>query len=321
MRYHSHLLTLTVLLAALLGLQACSHGEPPLRIGTNPWPGYLGLYYARDLGLLDERDIRLVQFDTTEDVLSAFRNHAIDAAAVTLDEALLLAENKQAPRIVLVFDTSNGADVVVTRPEIKELAQLRQRRIGVETNALGAYMLSRLLVAAKLQPDEVEIVHLPLQQHVQAYQSGQVDAVITFDPPRSQLLAAGARPIFSSADIPGEIVDVLVVREETLIEHKHHVGQLITNYFTALDKLQQDPEHAARMLAAAMPLSHEELLTAWQLMRLTDQASNRAMLAPNGALQTTMQRMAQTMVEQKLLDRVPSITPLLHGQLVEHHTR
>jgi ABC-type nitrate/sulfonate/bicarbonate transport systems, periplasmic components len=297
-----HLLR-SILLLGLLALVACSPA-PTLRIGSNPWPGYLGLYHARDLGLLDGHPVQLIDFDTTEDVLRAFRNRAIDAAAVTLDEALSLADSGQALRIILVFSLSNGADVVLARPGIDTPQQLRGQRLGVETNALGAYMLARLLEHAGLSGRDLAVIHTPLQEHEAAYRSGRIDAVITFDPQRSRLLAAGAQPIFSSRDIPGEVVDVLVVREDALHRHRATLATLDSAYFQALAQIQRDPAAVAPALGRRDRLDGAALLSAWQLMEFADRARQQVLLgAGPGSLRDTMQRLQQVMQQAGLLSR------------------
>lgn len=297
-----HLLRIGLLLG-LIAVLGCSPA-PTLRIGSNPWPGYLGLYHARDLGLFEGQPIQLVDFDNTEDVLRAFRNQAIDAAAVTLDEALSLADSGQALRIILVFSISNGADVVLARPGIDAPQQLRGRRLGVETNALGAYMLARLLERAGLSSHDLSIIHIPLQEHEAAYRNGNVDAVITFDPPRSRLLAAGAQQIFSSRDIPGEVVDVLVVREETLHSHGTVLAMLRDRYFQALAQLQRDPAAAAPALSRRNRIDSTALLASLQLMELADRRRNQVLLGDgDGNLHATMARLQQVMLQTGLLSQ------------------
>lgn len=58
----------------------------PLRIGTLVWPGYEPLYLARERGYLDPKSVRLVEYPSNSEVTRAFRNRAIEAAALTFDE-------------------------------------------------------------------------------------------------------------------------------------------------------------------------------------------------------------------------------------------
>ena len=103
-----------MLCLCLLCVACAPGGEAPLRVGTNIWLGYEPFYVARQAGSLPgERSAGGICL--ASEVLSAFRSRAIEAAAVTLDEAISLAENDNSLRIGLVLDTSDGADALVAR--------------------------------------------------------------------------------------------------------------------------------------------------------------------------------------------------------------
>src|SRR5690606_25305126 len=94
---------------------------------------------------------------------------------------------------------------------IASLAELKGRRIGVESTALGGFFLSRLLDEAQLRLEDVTIVSLPVHEHVEAFRDRRVDAVISFASQGPTLESHGARHLFDSRQLPGEIIDVLVV--------------------------------------------------------------------------------------------------------------
>ncbi len=130
-------------------MQGCERGPaPPLRVGSNVWPGYETLYLARSLGIFASTPIKLVELPSVTEVTHAFRNGGLEVAALTLDEALALLQQDTSLRVILVVDVSNGGDAVLARPEITSLAQLKNRRIGVENSAVGAIMLDGLLTTA-----------------------------------------------------------------------------------------------------------------------------------------------------------------------------
>lgn len=305
-------------LACLALLAGCDAPEPPLRVGSNDWPGYMGLYYARELGRLDPQRVRLLDFTSTQRSLHAFRNDALDAVAVTLDEALLLAEQLEDSRAILVFDISQGADVLLARPEVEGLADLKGRRIGVETTALGAYMLARVLESAGLTAEQVEVVHVPLDDHASAYLDGRVDAVISFEPVRGQLLAAGARELFDSRRIPGEIVDVLVVRRDLVQKRRGDLCHLLAGHFEALEGMRITPAAAAARLATPLGMTSEQIQAAWRLMHLPNRAENRRLLsADEGGLAATLRKLETVMRANRLLSRPVNTATLLEPSLVE----
>lgn len=303
----------------LLAGAACTADPPPiLRVGTNVWPGYEPLYLARDLGYLDA-SIRLVEYSSATQVITAYRNGAIEAAALTLDEVLLLAQHGQDPRVILVMDISHGGDAVVGVPSLRRLADLKGRRVGVEHTATGAYVLSRALHLAGLTRADVHPVPLKVDEHERAFREGKVDAVVTFDPVRSKLLAAGARQLFDSSQIPGEIMDVLVVRRDRLERHRGQVVALLAGWFRALDDLRRAPRDVAPRLAKRLRLSADQVLAAYEGLKLPDAARNRALLTGDPPeLVRAARRLADVMVEERLLrpprDASPAVDP---GPLLE----
>ncbi len=293
-----------VLLAMAFTLAGCDLSAPqePLLIGTGPWSGYQPLYLARQLGHFDNQPIQLIEYPSNSEVLRAFRDGLINGAALTLDEALTLRENGHRPRVVLVMDISNGADALLARSDITSLAQLRGKRIGVENTALGAYFLSRILTEAGLTPADIEPVSMPVDLHASAFANGQVDAVVTFEPVRTSLLAAGASELFSSAELPNEIMDVLVIDENYLASSPQQVTLLLTGWFDALEQTRQQTSLAVDYAAARLHTPPEAYLQALRGMQHPDLAQNRRLLANHGALlKQTIERLHTVMVEADLL--------------------
>src|SRR5574342_456616 len=214
--------------AAVLALAACvREPESALRIGTNVWIGSEPLYLARELGRLDPRAVQLVEYPSASEVLRAFRNQAIDGMVISLDELFGLAVDGLQPRVILVVDVSHGADAVVGRSGMRTMKDLKGRRVAVEGGALGAFVLSRALALNDMQASDVKVVHLEANEQPRAFEKGQVDGAVTFDPYRDQLLRAGASTLFDSTQIPGEIVDLVAVRASVIDRQPKAVQALL----------------------------------------------------------------------------------------------
>jgi NitT/TauT family transport system substrate-binding protein len=304
---------------AILGSGGCTR-EPqaPLRIGTNVWPGYEPLYLARELNYYPPGSVRLVELSSASEVIRAFRNGTIDAAALTLDEVILLAETTPDVSVVLVMDISHGADVILAQPALSSLNALKGKRVGLETTALGAYVLTRALQTVKLTPSDVRPVPVEISEQERAFREGLVDAVVTFDPARTRLLAAGARQLFDSSRIPGEIVDVLVVRRTLPAAGRGQVSQLMHGWFMALDFIRKDRIRAAALMAQRERLSADDFLKAIQGLRLPDIAENRSMLAgPAPTLIQTSRQLSRVMLDSRLIERTPEVNGLFDGGFVK----
>ena len=95
---------------------------------------------------------------------------------------------------------------------MRTMRDLKGKSVAVESGALGAFVLSRALALNGMQASDVNVVHLESNEQPSAFEKGEVDGAVTFDPYRAQFLQAGATTLFDSTQIPGEIVDLLAVR-------------------------------------------------------------------------------------------------------------
>ena len=289
--------------ALLVMLGGCMR-EPDtaLRIGTNVWIGSEPLYLARELGSLDPAAVQLVEYPSASEVLRAFRNQAIDGMVISLDELFGLAADGFQPRIVLVVDVSHGADVVVGRSGMRTMRDLKGKSVAVESSALGAFVLSRALAVNGMQASDVNVVHLESNEQAAAFEKGQVDGAVTFDPFRAQFLRAGASPLFDSTQIPGEIVDLLALRASVVDKQPKAVAALLAGWFDAIDYMKRDPKDAARRMGIRQQISGDEFLKALQGLHVPSRAENMKMLGGTAPeLAVTGHRLMALMVEAKLL--------------------
>jgi NitT/TauT family transport system substrate-binding protein len=286
-------------LLACVVLAACtSKAEPPIRVGTNSWPGYEPLYLARDTGLLDPEKVDLKRMRSTTEVMAAFGEHRVDAAAVTLDEAILLLAAGHDPRVVLVMDTSNGGDAVIGHPGLRSMRDLKGLRLGVEKTALGAYMATRALQSAGLSLKDVTVVNLPADRHAAAFLGDSVDAVVTFEPMKSALLLAGGVELFNSARIPGEIVDVLVVNRDFAAKHPGRVRTLLAGWFDALAFMKADPDKAYAQIGFRQHLAAGAVQKSYEGLDLPGLEANLRLVIGNGTvpgLASAATRLSETM--------------------------
>ncbi len=299
-------------------LPGCPRTRPPLRIGLHPWPSNDLYYLAEQLGHHEGLPVRIVDYASAEQGLQAVRNAVIEAYPCTLDEALLLAADLDDARVVQLLDSSYGADVILAHPDVPSMEALRGRRVGYEATALGAYVLSRSLEIAGLQPTEVTPVFIQIDEHERAYRERRVDAVITYEPVASHLRAAGARAIFDSTQMPGEIVDVLVVRAATLADHADVLVGMVRGWLLAAEALRARPAESAETLAPRMGLPPDRVVEAFATIRLADLAENRRQLGGSPPpIAATAERLLASMLAAGILKRAPDLEPLFDARVVE----
>ena len=296
---------LSILFTILLIMTGCSKTEaPPLRLGTNIWPGYEPFYLAREIQQWDEQQIRLIEYPSSSEVLRAFRNRTLEAAALTLDEVILLQENNIPVTIVLVLDISNGADVIIARNDLHAIRELKGKRVGVESSALGAYIITRALEINNMSLDDIKLVPLDVNKHERSFNEGKIDAVVTFEPTRTRLLATGANEIFNTRQLPGEIVDVLVIHNDFIKQNSASVSLIIEHWFKALEYMQTHPDDAAILISKRMKISPAEVTASYEGLTLPDNKVNfELMTGQKPQLYDTMKNLHQVMLNNHLVTK------------------
>lgn len=297
-----------------LALASCVEEPlPRLRVGTFLRPGFEPLFLARSLGHYDERRIQFVEFPTAAEMLLAYRNGAIDAATVTTDDVLRLAADGLEPRIVLVMNFSNGADAVLAKPAVHSLAALKGRKIGVESNGLGGYLLARALDSASLTLADVQIVSARADRVERDFAIDNVEAVATHEPHSTRVQRRPTVRLYDSASIPEEIAGVLIVSAADAAHPHPALRGLIEGWFHALDYLAAERADAIARMAPREALTTEQFDQALSRVSFVDRAENhRHLSAPDAPLAAGMKRMAAFMAGQRMLPHEIDPLPLRH---------
>ena len=277
--FYTFVKSIFITIISTISLAACFE-EPkgPIRVGTNIWPGYEPAYIAQDLGYFANQNVKLNQFQSASESIRAFRNDAVDVVAVTLGEALLLLQDGIDIKVFLVADISNGGDVILGSPNINNINNLKGHRVGVVGNSLGAYILVRALEIHKIPFDAVKLVHLTVDTSEEAFAAGEVDAVVSFEPYRSRLMQNGAREIFSSREMPNEIVDILVVRTEYAENNSKELKQFSKAWLKAVNYIVGEPEKAALLVGKHYQLSPEKAFSSFDGLILPNYDMNVGLL-------------------------------------------
>ena len=284
-------------LALILSLLGCSDQTDTLRIGANRWLGYGPLYLADDLHWMTPSGYRLVEYPHTTGVLRGYRNGLLDAALLTLDEALILQSSGQPVQILLVADVSAGADVLFANAHIQRLAQLRGQRIGVENSALGAFFLSRILDLAKLPASDISVIDMPVNEHLHALRTGQIDAAINFASASASFAPLGVHPLLDSRALPNEIIDVLVINPQRVSAQQ--AKRLRELWFTSQEQWFEQRQDIDPRLSRRLGLNGDELAQTLAGLQIGDRALNQQ-LRNDGTLLRSLNQLNDYLFSRRL---------------------
>lgn len=261
--------------ASLAGCSLRSH--EPLKIAIQPWCGYQFMALARREDRLSPA-VQLVPMATSVESIDAVANGTVDGAALTLDQAFVLADRGVDLQLVLIFNVSAGADVVLARPGITRIQDLRGKRVGVESTSLGTIMAAKLLEAASLGRNDVEFVPMG-EDHLTGWATLQpLDAIITYEPWRGQLQAQGLQPIFDSRALPQVILDVLAVRRDATRRKGDALRELCAAHFEALGEWRHNPIDTSYRMAPLLGVPAGRVAEVFQGIDLPDVDYNKSAL-------------------------------------------
>lgn len=274
----------------------------PLKLATSPWPGYEFLYLAQKLGKLDVSQFRLIDLASASEVMYAMSEGVLDAAALTLDETLYLVERGVDLKVIMALDISTGSHALLSHPEISRVEELRNCRIGVEKSTTGSLMVESALNHAGLTRSDVQLISLPLNQHLHAYNSGEVDALISYGVLKKQLKDLGAKVRFDSGWISGRIINVLAVRTDILENRLNDIQKLVKSHYEALDYYKAYQNKGAEAIANKLQVSTDELLQIFEGMQILELEDNKRLLGGiPPELEITLDKLIEFMTECGLL--------------------
>jgi len=218
---------LALCLSTAMGLPVQANAAAPtFTVGWSVYAGWNPYFYMAKSGILKRWAdkygivIKVQRFDYAAS-LDAFVGKNIDACTMTNMEALdMPAAAGVDSTALIVGDYSNGNDAVLARDNLT-LAQLPGKRIMLVQKTVSEYLLERAmdLNGLSAQIPQLRLMNTSDSDLVGAFLGNQGNQVaVTWKPLVSQILAQGGnvKPLFDSSRIPGEILDLLVVRTDVL---------------------------------------------------------------------------------------------------------
>jgi NitT/TauT family transport system substrate-binding protein len=145
--------------------------------------------------------------------INLFTAGSFDAVTATNMDALTIpAVGGIDTTALIIGDYSNGNDGIVAR-NANSLADLKGRDVRLVELSVSHYMLARALAMNNMQERDLTVVNQSDADIAAVFVSDNNGAVVTWNPPLQQVRnAKGAKLLFDSSQIPGEILDITFVK-------------------------------------------------------------------------------------------------------------
>jgi len=224
----------------------------PIKIGINEWMGYDPLILANKEKLFEKNgvSVEVKRYTSATLEMEAMKRGELDGAGFTLDEAFALIASGFKGKIVLLVDYSMGGDMLIGQKGIVDVPMLEGKKVGYEGSVVGEFLLQRALESFRLRSGDITLVEVDAANWLSAFKEKEVDALVCFNPVATELLENHlGNTLFSSADIPFEIIDVLIFSESFYKENTAAVSNVLKGWFDALDYIESNLEKAASIIA------------------------------------------------------------------------
>jgi NitT/TauT family transport system substrate-binding protein len=292
------MVVLTAAFMMLFALARHARAATPgkLVVGHDLWIGYAGVFIAKDKGFFKDAglEVELKPFSNPGDTLPALATGQIDIGLTTLQNLALLNGNGDAKVVSIgLLDSSNGADAIVAKAGIKDVAALKGKTVAATIGEVNHMLLLMGLQKAGLKESDIKLTSMSADDAGAAFVAGKVDAAVTWEPWVTKAKAAGGKIIFTSADVPNTILDCVAVEQKNLAG----AGKDYAGFLKAIDRgvafLRSDPKAARTIIGKYLNSPPDDVTGMLSGDKIYDLADNQRLFGGKGKESAALQSMTK----------------------------
>jgi NitT/TauT family transport system substrate-binding protein len=247
-------------LLAASSLPLAAQEKTEFRIAWSIYVGWMPWGYLSDSGIMDKWaekygiSVEIVQFNDYVESINQYTAGAFDGVSATNMDTLSIPAGSGVDTTALIIgDYSDGNDAVILKGE-GTLADLAGKPVNLVELSVSHYLLARGLDTVGLsERDLAGIVNTSDADMIAAFSTPDVQAVVTWNPLVSEIVATypDANVVFDSSQIPGEILDLMVVNTEVLRANPNFGRALVGAWYEVMGLMAAGDESVLSALAEA----------------------------------------------------------------------
>lgn len=296
-------------LAATLGAPLAAEEKDSFTIAWSIYVGWMPWGYLEDSGIMDkwadkyDIDVEIVQINDYIESINQYTAGAFDGVSATNMDALSIPAGGGIDSTALIVgDYSNGNDAVIVKGD-GGLADLAGKPVNLVELSVSHYLLARGLDSVGLSERDLGgVINTSDADMIAAYQTPDVQAVVTWNPLVSSILAGpDATKIYDSSDIPGEILDIMWVNSDTLADNPAFGKALVGAWYEVMGLMAAGDTAALTAMAEASGTDlagYQAQLDSTKMFWTPDQAVT---FVSDPALKTTMVTVAEFLFDKGIL--------------------
>jgi NitT/TauT family transport system substrate-binding protein len=229
----------------VLVLSSCSTPPEKLRISATTWVGYSPLFYAKAKGWLDPLNIKLLHVVSLSENMYLYQAGNADAYVGTQYEYSVMHNKKPDLTAVMMFDRSNGGDLILSNRTVDELKAATQPiKVYLEMDSINRTLIDDFM--AKYGFDKSHFNFINEDQAtistVKFKQSTSPTMIVTYTPYNLSLEKKGFKQVASTRDnLDIFVVDALFTTKDVLNKHRKQFQGLKKAVARAVKALHDNP--------------------------------------------------------------------------------
>ncbi|MCJ2164368.1 MULTISPECIES: ABC transporter substrate-binding protein [unclassified Pseudodesulfovibrio] len=253
---------LLLLLCAVVLCASTAFAGTPVKVAHATWVGYGPLYIARDLGYFgaEDLDVDLVIIEDEAQYAAALASNNIDGLGNVLDREVIHYAKGTDEIVIFGMDESSGGDGVVASAEIKTVADLKGKTVGLDKSSTSYFFFLSILDKYDVAEEDIDILEMGASDAGTAFVAGRIDAAVTWEPWLTNASQReGGHVLVSSKDMPKTIVDVFVLNGAFVKTHPEVPAKMTRAWNKAVEWYKANPDKGNEIMAKAMGLDVQEM--------------------------------------------------------------
>lgn len=247
-------LIVLVLATAVTLVSPVNYAQDRFSLCWSIYVGWMPWEYGDATGIIDKWadkygiEIEVTQINDYVESINQYTAGDFDACSMTSMDALTIpAAGGVDSTALIVGDFSNGNDAVILK-QGSTMVDIKGQRVNLVELSVSHYLLARGLESVGMSERDVTVVNTSDADMVAAYSTSDVTAVTTWNPLVNEILGMpNATKVFDSSQIPGEIIDTLMVKTEVLEANPDLGKALVGAWYEIMALMESDEEVLAHM--------------------------------------------------------------------------
>lgn len=225
------------------------------KVAWSPYTGWEPISYMVESGILKKHadangiEISVNKLNDYVESINLYSSGEYDCVSITNMDALAFPASSGIDSTVLLpTDFSNGNDAIVSKGSDSVL-DLKGKNINLVELSVSHYLLARALQENGLSESDITVTNSSDSQIGALFQASDSSDVVTWNPVVNSIKdQPGAKVLFDSSKIPGEIIDTLIVRTDS---HPSFKKALCDAWYETMQAMQNDPKSLQIMADSA----------------------------------------------------------------------